>query len=293
MAVGLSNELDSELHLVNVGVAPSTYAPAESEILDFEIYESMRERAEEDAKIRLDGETQKIREAGGHVAQTHARVGRPDGEIVALAEEIGAGLIVIGSRGRGGIRRALMGSVSDSVVRHAHCTVLVVRDGQGDYLPGRILLAVDGSKEADDAARAAGEIAGAADSELHVLYVLELERYLPYPGPEAWEWGADLERAERHARSWVEGQGRRIQAERAKAIKAHLAFGKPDQEIVRLDEELDADLIVVGSRGLGGLKRALTGSVSDSVVRHARCPVLVVRAQERSVRRGSVERSLA
>jgi nucleotide-binding universal stress UspA family protein len=49
-------------------------------------------------------------------------------EIVGLAEEIGAGLIVMGSRGLGGIRRALMGSVSDSVVRHAHCPVLVVRE---------------------------------------------------------------------------------------------------------------------------------------------------------------------
>jgi nucleotide-binding universal stress UspA family protein len=48
-------------------------------------------------------------------------------EIVGLAEEIGAGLIVMGSRGGGGIRRALMGSVSDSVVRHAHCPVMVVR----------------------------------------------------------------------------------------------------------------------------------------------------------------------
>jgi nucleotide-binding universal stress UspA family protein len=184
-----------------------------------------------------------------------------------------------------------MGSVSNSVVRHAHCTVLVVRDGErgAGYLPGRILLALDGSKEADDAARAAVEIAGAAESELHVLYVLELERYIPYPGPEAWEWGADLERAERLARSWVEGQGRRMKAERAKAIKAHLAFGKPDEEIVRLEEELEADLIVVGSRGLGRLKRALMGSVSDSVVRHARCPVLVVRAQEQAERRRSAE----
>jgi nucleotide-binding universal stress UspA family protein len=49
-------------------------------------------------------------------------------EIVGLAEEIGAGLIVMGSRGLGGIRRALMGSVSDLVVRHAHCPVLVVRE---------------------------------------------------------------------------------------------------------------------------------------------------------------------
>jgi nucleotide-binding universal stress UspA family protein len=50
-----------------------------------------------------------------------------DLEIVALAEELGADLIVMGSRGLGGVRRALMGSVSDSVVRHAHCPVLVVR----------------------------------------------------------------------------------------------------------------------------------------------------------------------
>ena len=49
-------------------------------------------------------------------------------EIIYLAEDLGAGLVVMGSRGRGGIRRALMGSVSDSVVRHAHCPVLVVRE---------------------------------------------------------------------------------------------------------------------------------------------------------------------
>ena len=61
------------------------------------------------------------------MAQAHLGLGAPDREIVDLAEEIGAGLIVMGSRGLGGIRRALMGSVSDSVVRHAHCPVLVVR----------------------------------------------------------------------------------------------------------------------------------------------------------------------
>ena len=57
----------------------------------------------------------------------YLRMGRPDEEIIVLGEEIGAGLIVTGSRGTGGMRRALMGSASDSVVRHAHCPVLVVR----------------------------------------------------------------------------------------------------------------------------------------------------------------------
>ena len=55
------------------------------------------------------------------------RMGKAAAEIVELAEELGAGLVVVGSRGLGGVRRALMGSVSDSVVRHAHCPVLVVR----------------------------------------------------------------------------------------------------------------------------------------------------------------------
>jgi len=71
-----------------------------------------------------------IKADGGTVTRAYLRLGRPDVEIVTLAEELGAGLIVVGSRGLGGIRRALMGSVSYSVVRHAYCPVLVVRRGE-------------------------------------------------------------------------------------------------------------------------------------------------------------------
>ena len=59
--------------------------------------------------------------------ERHLREGRAAEEIVELAEDIGAGLIVMGSRGRGRLRRALMGSVSDAVVRHAHCPVTIIR----------------------------------------------------------------------------------------------------------------------------------------------------------------------
>jgi nucleotide-binding universal stress UspA family protein len=68
-----------------------------------------------------------MRESGAQHIQTHLRFGIPETTIIDLAEELGAGLIVMGSRGLGGVRRALLGSISDSVVRHAHCPVMVVR----------------------------------------------------------------------------------------------------------------------------------------------------------------------
>jgi nucleotide-binding universal stress UspA family protein len=125
-AVDLSNTTDSELHVVTVG---RDYHPA---YFEFPEPGDLRERAlrtlEQETQEILDRQVEKIEEAGGTVAGTHLRmVGRKDEQIVSLSEEVGAGLIVMGSRGLGGVRRALLGSVSDSVVRHAHCPVLVVR----------------------------------------------------------------------------------------------------------------------------------------------------------------------
>jgi nucleotide-binding universal stress UspA family protein len=75
----------------------------------------------------LEQQVKRIEDAGGTVNNKHLRDGRAAEEIVAVAEEIGAGLIVMGSRGHGRLRRALMGSVSEAVVRHAHCPVTIVR----------------------------------------------------------------------------------------------------------------------------------------------------------------------
>lgn len=123
-AVDMSITTDSELHVVTV--APG-YPSVDVNIP--QVVEQLHTQAE---KV-LQEQVEKIEQAGGKVAQKHLKIADPMGErhraqqIVQVAEEIGAGLIVIGSRGRGGVRRALMGSVSDSVVRHAHCPVLVVR----------------------------------------------------------------------------------------------------------------------------------------------------------------------
>jgi nucleotide-binding universal stress UspA family protein len=125
-AVDLARKTDSELHVVNVGLQDYGY-PIYA-VPEYESARRIQENLEQELRKLLDAEVEQVKAAGGTVVGAHFGVGRPDAEIVKLAEEIGAGLIVMGSRGRGGIRRAVMGSVSDSVVRHAHCPVLVVRE---------------------------------------------------------------------------------------------------------------------------------------------------------------------
>jgi nucleotide-binding universal stress UspA family protein len=130
-AVNLANKTGSELHIVYVEEMPRRLYSSEvtsiEELIDPEFEEKMRRHAEAAASQLLEEQLQKIKEAGGQIAQAHAKFGRPDAEIVRLAEELDAGIVVVGSRGHGGVRRVLLGSVSDSVVRHAHCPVLVVR----------------------------------------------------------------------------------------------------------------------------------------------------------------------
>jgi nucleotide-binding universal stress UspA family protein len=107
---------------------------------------------------------------GGSVAQTHIREGEAAAEIVTLAEELEAGLIAIGSRGLGGVRRMLMGSVSDSVVRHAHCPIMVLRAESVDF-PTKLLVATDRSREAQLAATTAADLAKSTNSALHIVHV--------------------------------------------------------------------------------------------------------------------------
>jgi nucleotide-binding universal stress UspA family protein len=278
-AVNLSNSLGSELHLVYVEPMRNPYPIPEATLYNRAILIPVREQAEDEARKNAETREREVEELGGKVAGVHAKAGRPDDEILRLAEELGAGLVVLGSRGLGPLRRALMGSVSSSVVRHAHGSVLVVRGEQS--LPGRVLLATDGSGEARAAREAAVEIAAATGSELHILHVLDTEPYRPHLGPEMWEgWEDNLERAKQHAWSFVERQAAQAKSEGVAATETYVFLDKPAAEIVRLGEDLGAGLIVVGSRGLGGVRRALMGSVSDSVVRHAHCPVLVVRQEK-------------
>jgi len=146
--------------------------------------------------------------------------------------------------------------------------------------PTKILLATDGSEEAELAALRAVDLADATDSELHVVHVGVVPIFLKsYPGTLGYERRL-YEQIEEVSRELLRKQTWRVKVTGGTVAGAHLRMGQVDLEIVALAEELQADLIVMGSRGLGGVRRALMGSVSDSVVRHAHCPVLVVRPEK-------------
>ncbi len=128
-AADIANSTNSELHVLTV--APGNPDPVyhiHEGGLRYETYQQALEAIQGEAQKVLDEQVQEIEGSGGSVKEAYLRVGeRRDQAVVHLAEELGAGLIVMGSRGLGGVRRALMGSVSDSVVRHAHCPVMIVR----------------------------------------------------------------------------------------------------------------------------------------------------------------------
>jgi nucleotide-binding universal stress UspA family protein len=150
--------------------------------------------------------------------------------------------------------------------------------------PTTILLATDGSKEAELAARTAVDIAATTNSELHMVTVARHEHAHVYDLPEE---PGDVQKSlyeaiERKARELLDEQVKKIeQSGGTIPQEVHLLRGHPDREIVHLAEEIGAGLIVIGSRGQGGVRRALMGSVSESVVRQAHCPVLIVREEQR------------
>jgi nucleotide-binding universal stress UspA family protein len=147
--------------------------------------------------------------------------------------------------------------------------------------PTKILLATDGSQNATKAAQMASDIANTSDSELHVLHIGNLKDFHIAPGAEqsfsarSGTLGEIREKAEKTLDEAV----KQVEQVGGTVAESHLRMGDPDEEILKFCEEQDGfGLIVMGSRGLGPIKRRLIGSVSESVIRHAHIPVLVARS---------------
>jgi nucleotide-binding universal stress UspA family protein len=146
--------------------------------------------------------------------------------------------------------------------------------------PTRILLATDGSEEAQLATIRAMDLAQSTDSELHLVHVGGLPTFLlSYPGTLGY-YGKLYEQIVEESRERLRELSWRVKIVGGTVAGSHFRMGEVDLEIVALAEELMADLIVMGCRGHSGIRRAIEGSISDGVIRHAPCPVLVVRPEK-------------
>ena len=215
-------------------------------------------------------------ETSTHVIQDNPRTG-----IVDYAENWGADLIVVGSHGQSAISRFLMGSVAQAVVRHARCSVEVVRttiyDKPINARAMKILLATDGSEFSQAAARSVVERPWPESSTVRVLSVAEGIA----PAIEPWYLDPRLMESLRED-ALTRSRNAVLSAE--KTIREHglnasgsVLTGFAKAAIVDEAKEWGADLIVVGSHGLRGFSRLLIGSVAEAVTVHAHCSVEVIR----------------
>ena len=273
-AAGLSKETGSELHVVHV--LPRFPRHAYPGITP-EVYSYMMDETYKEARRLLDEEAKRLEDGGGRVAETHVRRGQFVDEILDLAEGIGAGLILMGSRGLGPVKRLLLGSVAEGVVHHAPCPVLVTRGGGEAWPPERVVIGDDGS----EAATGAGELA-AKIGKLFGARGLLVQVY-----PRLLE--VDVEGRKLNARM-INDELRREERElggRATEVEEHLGK-RPNIRIATVgdtatvlleaaeeEDEPEKTLLAVGSRGLGPVQRVRLGSVSTKVLRAARGPVLV------------------
>ncbi len=221
--------------------------------------------------------------AAGVPAQGCVLEGDPAYEIVLYAGKIGADAIVIGTHGRSGLRRLLMGSVAEGVLRHSTAPVIVAREGARVGEPAgksdveKILVPDDGSETSVRALDIATDFAASTNAELVICHVVNLADVALLSGGEAQLMPGCLLELESNAKAILNEAITRV-GSRVRAT-CRCAEGEPIAEIERLIAEIRPDFIVMGSHGRGGLGRVVMGSVAEGVVRAAPVPVMVVPAR--------------
>jgi nucleotide-binding universal stress UspA family protein len=216
--------------------------------------------------------------------------GYPSTEILGRADEMPADLLVLGTHGRSGFERLVLGSVTERVLRKAACPVLSVPRGVPDVVPAppvlfkHIVCAIDFSTCSMRALNFARSMAQEADAHLTVVHVVEFTPDLAPDLPEKHETGLGGPRILLDYIAQAEEDRRaRLKEAIPDAVRAYctvdtvLAAGKPYREILRIAAERQSDVIVIGIHGRGAIDRMLFGSTAQHLVRQASCPVLTLR----------------
>jgi len=195
-------------------------------------------------------------------------------EVLNFVEATQVDLIVLGTHGRRGMDRVFAGSVAEKIVRKANCAVMTLRESEGEVRQGemkRILVPVDFSVFGYAALDFASKIAISINAQISIVYVDDSDTSVSHQFPQRHSEWSDHQKD-------LGDQLKKFKPVSDKIEVTHKLFnGDPAREICGYANENECDLIVLGTHGRTGLRRALVGSVAEQVIRHAKCPVITVK----------------
>lgn len=196
-------------------------------------------------------------------------------DLIAYAQTCEADLIVMGTHGRRGLNRLLVGSVTEDVMRGAPCPVLAVREDRASTVAlNALLVPLDLSEQSLEAWRYGRTLAAACDARLTLLHVTDAELL-----PATLSVRPYVPRLGREVAAWTRNEAERLVQEAQEAgIAASYVLASGDPGAVICQQAQQADLVVMTSHGRAGLDRLLMGSVAETVMHKAPCPVLVAQA---------------
>ena len=237
-------------------------------------HDFVKRELERQGKEILDAQVEKIEGTGASVTKAHLRGGRTSNEIIALSEEIEAGLLIVGSRGLGTVQRILMGSQSEEIVHHSRVPVLVLRGERDVWPPEQVVIGEDfsdGSRLAGDLAASIGGLYGAQATLVYAHP--DLPELPPGETPDAVQAVLDMrERDETR----LEERATELEGVLGTRPQTHVSGSYPAVALLEAAQQKDQPtLIAVGSRGIAGLSRTRLGSVSTKAVTASHGPVLV------------------
>ena len=263
-AADLAGKSGSELHVVHVWHDVPGFAHAF-------VKRELRRQGQE----ILDEQVQKIEASGGAVTRAHLRGGRTSNEVIELSEELGVGLLVVGSRGLGTVRRILIGSHSEEIVHHARVPILVVRRGERAWPPSRVIIGEDFSDDARKAGELAASIGALYGSQVLLVYAHPDLPEVP-PGEARETVAQELRGVREQDEERLEGRADELGEILGSRPEIRVSDGYPAAVLLEaVHQQTPPPLIAVGSRGISGIRRTRLGSVSTKVVTASPGPVLV------------------
>jgi nucleotide-binding universal stress UspA family protein len=277
-AVALAKKLDAAIELVHVVEPVVRFAAGENILLALDDSAVIKQAEKDLAKL-----AQRQSKPDFAVKST-VKIGKPFHEIAKLARDRQADLIVIATRGRTGLKRVLLGSTAERVVRHAPCPVLTVpsqtlserANGSSAFRLKKIVVPIDFSETSAQALPYAAALAGQFDAEIILLHVIE-----PLLIPAGLGYmPSDIRDTDRNSEQIAKTNLHQVSEEffgESACARIMVRTGVSHREITTAAKDLGADLIVLTTHGYTGLKHVLLGSTAERVVRHADCPVMVVR----------------